>query len=300
MKILPTVVDQIGRTPLLPIRHIFKKNGVEIWAKAEWFNPGGSVKDRPALNMIVEAEKSRVLTKDKTVIDASSGNTAIAYAMIGAAKGYRVTVCLPENASTERRQILRAYGAELVFTDPLRGTDGAILKVREIVSKDPKKYYYPDQYGNDNNWKAHFKTTAPEIWRQVAGRVTHFVAGVGTTGTLMGVGRRMKKFNRRIQVVSAQPLEELHGIEGLKNLEAVEIVPRIYDPTVPDRTIRIRTDEAYAMSRRLVREEGLFVGQSSGMALAAAVKLADEIKKGVIVTLFADGGEKYLSTRLFQ
>lgn len=296
----PTVLDQIGNTPLLPIRRLAPSRNVQIWVKAEWMNPGGSVKDRPALNMILEAERRGDLAPEKTIIDASSGNTAIAYAMIGAAKGYGVTVCLPDNASTERKQILRAYGAEMVFTDPLRGTDGAILKVREIVASAPQRYYYPDQYGNDDNWMAHYKTTAPEIWRQTRGRVTHFIAGVGTTGTLMGVGRRLKKFNRKIRVISAQPAEELHGIEGLKNLEAVEIVPRIYDPGVPDETMKIPTDEAYEMARRLVKEEGMFVGQSAGMAMAAASRVAKTLREGFIVTIFADGGEKYLSTRLFR
>lgn len=300
MKICPGIIDCIGDTPLIPIRHVYRKKGVEIWAKAEWNNPGGSVKDRPALNMIQEAERRRKLTRDKTIIDASSGNTAIAYAMIGSAKRYKVMICLPANASSERKAILNAYGAEIVLTDALRGTDGAIYKVREIVAKEPDRFYYPDQYGNDDNWRAHFNHTGPEIWRQARKRVTHFIAGVGTTGTLMGVGRRLKKFNRKIRIFSAQPAEELHGIEGLKNLGAVEIVPRIYDPAVPDRTIMIPTDEAYAMARRLVREEGLFVGQSSGMAMAAAIRVAEEVKRGVIVTIFADGGEKYLSTRLFQ
>ncbi len=288
-----SVLGNIGNTPLLKIRRIMPQNEcVEIYAKAEWFNPGGSIKDRAALSMIMDAEKSGTLTRDKAVIDATSGNTGIAYAMIGSALGYRVVLALPSNASRERKNALFAYGAEIIFTDPLLGTDGAQQKVKEIVASEPDKYFYPDQYNNPANWRAHYRTTAVEIWEQSGHRVTHFVAGLGTSGTFVGTSRRLKEFNPSVECVSFQPDSPLHGLEGLKYLET-SIVPGIYDPTLADDQLFVSTDEAYEMVRRLAREEGMFVGISSGAAMAASLKLASRIDSGVIVTVFPDSGSRY-------
>ncbi|HUI30524.1 MAG TPA: cysteine synthase family protein [Candidatus Acidoferrales bacterium] len=288
-----SILGNIGNTPLLRIRRLFTLNKeVEIFAKAEWFNPGGSVKDRAALNMIVEAEWSGWLTKDKTIIDATSGNTGIAYAMIGSALGYKVALALPSNASRERKNALSAYGAEVILTDPLAGTDGAQQKVKEMVAANPEKYFYPDQYNNPANWKAHYRTTAPEIWEQTNHRVTHFIAGLGTTGTFVGTSRRLKEFNPSISCISFQPDSPLHGLEGLKHLKTT-IVPGIYDPTVADGQLAISTEEAYEMVNRLAREEGLFVGISSGAAMSASLKVASRLKSGVVVTVFPDSGARY-------
>ncbi|MGC8654265.1 MAG: PLP-dependent cysteine synthase family protein [Candidatus Kryptoniota bacterium] len=288
-----SILGQIGNTPLLRIRKLFRlNNSVEIYAKAEWFNPGGSVKDRAALSMILEAISSGKLTVDRTIIDATSGNTGIAYAMIGSALGYKVTLALPSNASQERKNALLAYGAEIIFTDPLSGTDGAQQKVRELVAANPEKYYYPDQYNNPANWKAHYNTTAVEIWEQTNQRVTHFVAGLGTTGTFVGTARRLKDFNPNIVCVAFQPDSPLHGIEGLKHLET-SIVPGIYDPEIADDRIAISTEEAYEMVNQLARKEGMFVGISSGAAMAAAIKVASKLKSGVVVTIFPDSGARY-------
>ncbi|MGC8596089.1 MAG: PLP-dependent cysteine synthase family protein [Candidatus Kryptoniota bacterium] len=288
-----SILGQIGNTPLLRIRKLFRlNNSVEIYAKAEWFNPGGSVKDRAALSMILEAISSGKLTVDRTIIDATSGNTGIAYAMIGSALGYKVTLALPSNASQERKNALLAYGAEIIFTDPLSGTDGAQQKVRELVAANPEKYYYPDQYNNPANWKAHYNTTAVEIWEQTNQRVTHFVAGLGTTGTFVGTARRLKEFNPNIVCVAFQPDSPLHGIEGLKHLET-SIVPGIYDPEIADDRIAISTEEAYEMVNQLARKEGMFVGISSGAAMAAAIKVASKLKSGVVVTIFPDSGARY-------
>jgi cysteine synthase B len=288
-----SLLGHIGNTPLLRIRRIARQHhGVEIYAKAEWFNPGGSVKDRAALNMLLEGERSGALTKGKTIIDATSGNTGIAYAMIGSVLGYNVELALPSNASDERKQMLRAFGAEIIFTDPLSGTDGAQERVRELVEADPDHYFYPDQYNNPANWQAHCRSTAPEIWNQTEHRVTHFVAGLGTTGTFVGTSRRLKELNPMIACIAFQPDVPLHGMEGLKHLPTAR-VPGIYDPKLADSNMTVSTDEAYDMTRRLAREEGLFVGISSGAAMAASLRVADSLTSGVIVTIFPDGGSRY-------
>jgi cysteine synthase B len=290
-----SVLDMIGRTPLVRL-HQFEREtpGVELYAKAEWQNPGGSVKDRAAARMILDGEASGALTPDKTIIDATSGNTGIAYAMVGAARGYKVTLCLPENASPERKLILRALGAELILTNPLESTDGAIREARRLVAAHPGRYFYPDQYNNDANWRAHYDTTAPEIIEQTSGRLTHFVAGLGTSGTFVGTGRRLRKFNPSIKLISFQPDLPLHGLEGLKHM-ASAIVPGIYDPALADEDLRVDTEHAYRLVRRLAREEGLLAGISSGAAVVAMLDVARRLKRGVIVTVFPDGAEKYLN-----
>ena len=290
-----SVLDMIGRTPLVRLHQFEReKPGVELYAKAEWQNPGGSVKDRAAARMILEGEASGQLTPAKTIIDATSGNTGIAYAMVGTARGYKVTLCMPENASTERKLILRALGAELILTSPLESTDGAIREARRLYAADPDKYFYPDQYSNDGNWRAHYDTTAPEIIEQTSGRLTHFVAGLGTSGTFVGTGRRLRKFNPSIKLISFQPQGPFHGLEGLKHMESA-IVPAIYDPVLADADLRIDTERAYRMVRRLAREEGLLAGISSGAAVAAMLDVAKTIDRGIIVTVFPDGAEKYLT-----
>jgi S-sulfo-L-cysteine synthase (O-acetyl-L-serine-dependent) len=294
-----SILGNIGDTPLLRLGRIHSGENAELYAKAEWFNPGGSVKDRAALWMLLEADRSGALTKDRTIIDATSGNTGIAYAMIGAALGYRVRLALPANASRERKQMIRAYGAELLLTDPLEGTDGAQRRVREIVASEPGKYYYPDQYNNPANWRAHYHTTAREIWQQTGGRVTHFVAGLGTTGTFVGTSRRLKELDPSVSCISMEPDSPLHGLEGLKHL-ATALVPGIYDPTVADERVTVSTEEAYHMTRRLAREEGLYVGISSGAAMVAALSVAARLRSGVIVTVFPDGGTRYGSDRFWN
>jgi S-sulfo-L-cysteine synthase (O-acetyl-L-serine-dependent) len=290
-----TVLDMIGRTPLVRL-HRFEAEtpGVELYAKAEWQNPGGSVKDRAAARMILDGEATGALTSRKTILDATSGNTGIAYAMVGAARGYKVKLCVPENASSERKLILRALGAELVLTNPLESTDGAIREARRLYQSDPDRYFYPDQYNNDANWKAHYDTTAPEIIEQTSGRLTHFVAGLGTSGTFIGTARRLRKFNPAIKVISFQPDSPFHGLEGLKHMESA-IVPGIYDPTLADEDLRIGTERAYRMVRRLAREEGLLAGISSGAAVAAMLDVAQRLDGGMVVTVFPDGAEKYLT-----
>ena len=296
-----SIIDQIGNTPLLRLRSVTADlpETVEVWAKAEWFNPGGSVKDRPALRMIQEAEANGQLTRDKVLIDSTSGNTGVAYAMIGAALGYRVNLVMPSNVSAERKAIVRAYGADLIESDPLEGSDGAIRLVRRLVADDPDRYFYPDQYSNDANWRAHYDTTGGEIIEQTEGRVTHFVAGLGTTGTFTGVGRRLKDFNPAIELVAVGPADELEVIEGLKHLETA-LVPAIYDADLADRPFPVTANAAWQMTRRLAREEGLFVGFSSGAAVHAAVEVAKELDEGVVVTLLPDGGVKYLSLGLWK
>jgi cysteine synthase B len=292
----------VGNTPLIRLRNVTKDlpDGVEIWAKAEYTNPGGSVKDRAALAMILAGERSGELTFDKTIIDATSGNTGIAYAMLGAARGYSVTLALPKNASKARKQILRRFGAEIIETDPLEATDGAQRLVRELVAKDPDAYFYPDQYNNEANWKAHYATTANEIWWQTNGRVTHFVAGLGTTGTFTGTTRRLKEFNRELKAISIQPASPLHGLEGLKHLETA-IVPGIYDEGLADANVFVDTEAGQVMTRRLAREEGLFVGPSSGANVHAAIEVAKQIDgEGVIVTILCDGGGKYLDEEFWN
>lgn len=295
-----SILDAIGNTPLLHIRGLGKKisSSVEIWAKLEMFNPGGSVKDRPALQMIEDAEQAGELTPDKVILDSTSGNTGIAYAMIGAAKGYRVELVMPESVSIERRYVIQHYGAELVLSDPLEGSDGAILKCRDILAAAPDRYYKPDQYNNPSNPKAHYLHTAPEIWAQTRGRITHFVATLGTSGTLMGTAQGLKERNPNVQIIAVEP-PEFHGIEGLKNMD-VSIVPGIYDPAVWDEKMRIETEDAYYTARWLTRDMGLLVGQSCGAAMAAALKIAETLDQGVIVTLFPDSGEKYMSTPLWR
>ena len=299
-----SVVDLIGHTPLLRLRK-FERDcpGVEVYAKAEWQNPGGSVKDRPAARMIAEGERKGTLTPDKVILDATSGNTGIAYAMIGAARGYRVRLCVPSNVTPERKQILGTYGAELIYTDPMDGSDGAIREARRLYAEAPDRYFYPDQYNNDGNWQAHYETTGEEIIAQTNGRVTHFVAGLGTSGTFVGVGRRLRAFereqNRRIELVSVQPDSPLHGLEGLKHMDTA-IVPGIYDRSLANEDLRIGTEAAYEIVRRLALEEGVLVGPSSGAALAAVLRVAKRIHDGVIVTVFCDGGERYLTQRFWN
>jgi cysteine synthase B len=272
---------------------------VELLAKAEWYNPGGSVKDRAALGMILEGERRGLLTKDKIIIDATSGNTGIAYAMIAAERGYRVTLAMPKNASAERKQSLLAYGAQLILTDPTESTDGAQRYVRKIVDAEPGKYFYPDQYNNPANWRAHYETTAMEIWRQTDGRITHFVTGVGTSGTFVGVTRRLKELNPEIRCISMQPDAPLHGLEGLKHM-ATALVPGIYDESLADQQIEVDTERAHQMVLRLAREEGFLVGVSSGANLCAAMQVASQVKQGVVVTIFCDSAAKYLSESFWQ
>jgi S-sulfo-L-cysteine synthase (O-acetyl-L-serine-dependent) len=289
------VLQLIGNTPLVSFKRVAADVApVEVYAKAEWYNPGGSVKDRAALNMILDGERRGLLTKNKILIDATSGNTGIAYAMICAERGYRCKLALPKNASIERKQSLIAYGAELVHTDPTEGTDGAQRYVKALVDADPARYFYPDQYNNDSNWRAHYETTAMEIWRQTEGRITHFVTGLGTSGTFMGVTRRLKELNPAIQCISMQPDAPLHGLEGLKHMPTA-LVPGIFDPSIADRQVDVGTEDAHRMVLRLAREEGLLVGVSSGANLVAAINIAGKLSEGVIVTIFCDSASKYLS-----
>jgi len=292
--------DLVGNTPLVRLPRIEQDApGVEIYGKAEFFNPGGSVKDRPALNMILEGEKAGLLRPGKIILDATSGNTGIAYAMIGAARGYKVRLCLPKNVSPERKKILQAYGAEIVYTSPAEQSDGAIRMVKKLYAEDPDLYFYPDQYGNDNNWRAHYQTTGPEIWQQTEGRITHFVAGLGTTGTMMGVGRYLREVHAGVKLISMQPDSPFNGLEGLKHLETA-IVPPIYDPTVADENVECRTEDAYVMVKRLAREEGLLVGISAGGNVHSALQVAKTASPGsVIVTILCDSADRYLSERFW-
>src|SRR5262245_15198960 len=294
-----SLLDLIGNTPLIKFNNLVGHPSLEIYGKAEWANPGGSVKDRPALKMIRAGERTGALTPEKTIIDATSGNTGIAYAMIGSALGYHVKLCLPRNASEDRKRILRAYGAELVLTDPLMGSDGAILKAREIVAAEPEKYFYPDQYNNPANWQAHYETTGVEIFEQTEGRITHFVAGLGTSGTLVGAGRRLRELKPEIKLISMQPDSPLHGLEGLKHMETA-IVPGIYDQTLADEEIQIETEEAHKMAKRLARSEGCLVGISAAANIVAATRIAERIGEGVIVTILCDDGSKYLSEKFWD
>ena len=294
-----SIVDLIGNTPLIRLSGFEAGlRNVELYAKAEWKNPGGSVKDRPAARMIADGERSGALTRDKIILDATSGNTGIAYAMIGAARGYRVRLCVPENVTPERKRILRAFGAEIVFTDPMQGSDGAILRVKQMYAESPDQYFYPDQYNNPGNWRSHYDTTAPEIFEQTAGRLTHFVAGLGTSGTFVGAGRRFREYNPAIRLISVQPDSPLHGLEGLKHMETA-IVPGIYDRTLADEDLGVSTEEAFELTRQLARA-GLFVGISSGANLAGALRVARRTVDAVIVVVFCDGGEKYLSERFWE
>lgn len=291
-----SVVELIGNTPLLQFRRITRDlpPGVQVFAKAEWCNPGGSVKDRPALNMVLEAEREGRLAPGKTILEATSGNTGIALAMIGAARGYQVRLCLPANASEERKRILRAYGADLVLTSPMEMTDGAQREARRLYEEDPERYFYADQYSNPNNWRAHYHGTAAEIWEQTGGRVTHWVAGLGTSGTFVGTTRRLKEYNSRIRCISFQPASPLYLMDGLKHM-ATAMVPRIYEPSLADEDLAVEDDDALEMVQRLAQEEGLLVGPSSGGAMACAMQVARSLREGVVVTLFPDNATKYLS-----
>jgi cysteine synthase B len=298
-----SVLNCIGNTPLLRLERIGRDfPNVEFTAKAEWFNPGGSVKDRPALSMIQAGLASGGLRSGKTIIDATSGNTGIAYAMIGAALGYPVTLCLPDNASQERKRILESFGAELVFTPGDLGTDGAIRRVKEIVEADEAKYFYADQYGNPANWQAHYRTTANEIWQQTGGKITHFVAGLGTSGTFMGTTRKLKELNPVIRCISLQPDAPFHGLEGWKHMDTA-IRPAIYDDTLADENLEVATEDSYRLLKRLAREEGLLVSPSAAAALQGCFQVAKKIpskQHATIVTVFADSATKYLSERFWD
>jgi len=303
----------IGNTPLLPLDALIRDlpdeqpahgqvHNVHLLGKAEWYNPGGSVKDRAAARIVAEARRSGKLAPGKTLIDSTSGNTGIAYAMLGAALGFPVTLCVPENASPERKRILQAYGAKIIYTDPAEGSDGAIKIARQYVERDPDLYFYADQYSNDANWRAHYETTANEIWQQTEGRITHFVAMLGTTGTFVGTTRRLKELNPTIRCISLQPDSAFHGIEGAKHLPSA-IMPRIYDASVADENLEIATEDAHAMARRLAREQGLLVGVSSAAAVVGCLQVVDSLKinqRATMVTILADSGEKYLSERFWN
>lgn len=292
------ILSTIGNTPLVRINRIFHKPGVEILAKLEGTNPTGSVKDRIALKMIEQAEREGVLTKDKIIIEATSGNTGIGLAMIAAVKGYRLQIAMSSAVSIERQKMIRAFGAEIILTDAKDGTDGAIKEVRRRIEENPELYFTPDQFTNKYNKLAHYTTTAEEIIRDTDGRITHYVSAIGTSGTLMGVGKRLKELDERIKIVCTHPVKG-HYIQGLKNMNEA-IVPSLYDPNAIDHTIMIESEAAFAMTRRIVREEGIFVGMSSGAAMLAAVEVAKKLDSGVIVCIFPDRGEKYLSTKLFE
>jgi len=288
-----SVLELVGDTPLLRLRLFEAEHpDVEVYAKAEWFNPGGSVKDRAALAMIEDGEARGALGPGKTIIDSTSGNTGIAYAMVGAAKGYPVTLVMPRNVSEERKQLVTAYGAEIVYSDPLEGSDGAIRLVRELVAAEPGRYFYPDQYSNPANPRAHYEGTGVEILEQTGGRITHFVAGLGTTGTFVGNARRLKEHDPRIQCIAVMP-EQFHGLEGLKHLPS-SIVPGIWSPADADEVWESPTEPAYDLARKLSTTEGLLVGHSSGAALWAVDRLVQRIERGVVVTVFPDGGDRYL------
>ena len=293
-------VDLVGNTPLLELSSVSHEvPGVRILGKAEWYNPGGSVKDRPALWMIQDGEKSGKLTHEKTILDATSGNTGIAYAWIGASLGYKVRLCMPRNASEERKKILRAHGVEVVLTDPGEGSDGAIREARRLYAEDPERYFYPDQYKNPANPRAHYESTAPEIWEQTDGEVTHFVAGLGTSGTFVGTATRLKEYNPGIQAISFEPDSPFHGLEGMKHMGSA-IVPEIYDPSIADQNLGTPTEDAYDMVKRLAREEGILVGISAGAAVATSLRVARELESGVIVTVLCDGADKYLSESFWE
>ncbi len=293
--------DLVGHTPLIRLRHVTRDlpQAVEVYAKAEWFNPSGSIKDRPALAILQAAEASGELTPQKTLLDSTSGNMGIAYATLAAPRGYAVRLVLPENASPERLEILRALGADLTFSPALEGSDGAMDLARALAAAQPGAFFYANQYDNPANWLAHYHTTGPEVIHQTRGRVTHFVAGLGTSGTLMGAGRALKAHDNRIQLVAIQPASPLHGIEGLKHMPSAQ-KPGIYVPTLADQTLAVSTENAYAATRRLAREEGLLVGVSAGAALSAALRLAENLTEGVVVVVFPDAGYKYLSERFWR
>jgi S-sulfo-L-cysteine synthase (O-acetyl-L-serine-dependent) len=288
----------IGNTPLLPLDALTGDfPGVQLFGKAEWYNPGGSVKDRAAANIVAEARRSGKLAAGRVLLDSTSGNTGIAYSMLGAALGFPVTLCVPENVSPERKRILQAYGANIIYTDPAEGSDGAIQIARQLAKRHPDLYFYADQYSNDANWRAHYQTTANEIWQQTEGGITHFVAMLGTTGTFVGTARRLKELNPLIRCISLQPDSAFHGIEGAKHLPSA-IVPRIYDPSLVDENIEIVTEDAHSMARRLAREQGLLVGVSAAAAVVGSLQIAARLnadRRNTIVTVLCDSGEKYLS-----
>jgi S-sulfo-L-cysteine synthase (O-acetyl-L-serine-dependent) len=300
-----SLMERIGNTPLLRLDALTRElPGIVLLGKAEWYNPGGSVKDRAAANIVAEARRSGLLRPGKILLDATSGNTGIAYAMLGAAEGFPVTLCMPENVSRERKQILQGYGANILYTDPGDGSDGAIRMARELASKHPDQYFYADQYSNDANWKAHYQTTANEIWQQTQGRVTHFVSMLGTSGTFVGTTRRLKELNPRVQCISLQPDSSFHGIEGAKHM-ASAMVPKIYDPALADQNLEISTEDSYAMARRLSRSAGLLVGISAAAAVVGCLQIANSLllKRGqeaVMVTILCDSGDKYLSERFWR
>jgi cysteine synthase B len=296
-----SVADLVGNTPLVRLNRVTAHlpAGVEVYAKAEWNNPSGSVKDRPALNIIRAAEAAGALTPEKTLLDSTSGNMGIAYATLGGALGYRVRLVIPENASPERISILRALGAAFTLSSPLEGSDGAIREARALAAAEPERYFYANQYNNPANWQAHYYSTGPEILAQTEGAVTHFVAGLGTSGTFVGTGRALKAYNPDIQLAAFQPDSAFHGLEGLKHM-ATAIVPEIYDPGLADENLEISTEAAHEMTRRLAREEGLFVGISAGSAALAALRVAERLTSGVVVTLFPDAGHKYVSERFWH
>jgi S-sulfo-L-cysteine synthase (O-acetyl-L-serine-dependent) len=293
------LLELIGNTPLIDLSALTGRDEVRLFAKAEFANPGGSVKDRPALAMMLDAERRGLLAEGKRLLDATSGNTGIAYAMIGAAMGVPVTLCLPESASSERKKILRAYGAELRITDPMSGSDGAILEARRLVAEEPERWAYLDQYSNPENWRAHYRTTGPEIWEQTGGAITHFVTGLGTSGTFMGVGRFLRDTKPEVRLVSVEPDSPFHGLEGMKHM-ASAIVPPIYDPRLADLGLELPTEEAYRMVKRLARETGLLAGISSGCNVAAALKVAAGLRAGTLVTILCDSADKYLSDRFWE
>jgi len=298
---MTNILDTVGNTPLLELKNVTRSvSEVKVLVKAEYFNPSGSVKDRAAKAMLLDGIKSGKLTKDKIIIDATSGNTGIAYAMIGAALGFRVALCMPANASFERKKILRAYGAQIIDTDPLESSDGAFLAVQKLVAQNPEKYFYPDQYNNENNWKAHYETTGVEILEQTNNSITHFVSGAGTSGSFVGTSRRLKSHNSKIKTIFMQPDSPFHGLEGMKHMETT-IKPGFFDESLIDERIEIGTEEAYEMTRRLAREEGLFVGVSAGANALAAVKVAEKLPSGsVVVSLLCDGGYRYMSEPVFK
>ena len=301
MRTVPAdITRHIGHTPLLRVR-LFEREfpGLEVYAKAEWFNPGGSVKDRPALSMIEDGERRGALTRDKVIIDSTSGNTGIAYALVGAAKGYRVKLVMPGNVSAERKALVTAFGAEIVYSDAGDGSDGAIHKVRDLVAEDPDLYFYPDQYSNPANPRAHYEGTAVEILEQTDGRITHFIAGLGTTGTFVGTARRLKEHDPSIRTIAVEPDDAFHGLEGLKHLPTA-IVPRIWNEQLADEVWYCATEPAYDLARAVARNEGLLVGHSSGAALWAVRRLAVTVKEGVVVTVFPDSGDRYISTGLYR
>jgi cysteine synthase B len=293
--VLRSLDEAIGRTPLVRLHLPEVPPAVEVWGKCEWFNPGGSVKDRAALSIVREGERSGALRPDKTIIDSSSGNTAIGLALVGRTRGYAVELVMPESVTEERKRLCAAYGARITLTDAFSGSDGALRHVRERVAADPLRYFYADQYRNPANPLAHYRTTGPEIWEQTEGRLTHFVAGLGTTGTVVGTGRFLHERNRKVEVVAVQPDEPLHGLEGLKHL-ASAVVPEIWDPTVPDRHLTVSTENGHLGCALVMASDGLFVGHSAGAAIWAAREVAQGLTRGVVVALLCDGGDRYLST----